>query len=152
MKLNAILLSTLLASAAITACAADGYNYSSDDSYADDKASPMITLAKVDTIVTKVDTSIGEVFATAEGLTLYTFTKDAPAKSNCDGGCAASWPPFTAKKNAKTWGEFSVIERSDGSYQWAYKNQPLYTWVGDKNAGDINGHEMGKVWYAVKTK
>ncbi|OZG70018.1 hypothetical protein BTA51_28230 [Hahella sp. CCB-MM4] len=106
--------------------------------------------ASANRVVSKVNTSIGEVFATAKGMTLYTFTKDGASVSNCYDGCAGSWPPFLAKANAKTWGAFTVIERKDGTYQWAYKNQPLYTWVGDREQGDTTGHGVGKVWYAAQ--
>ncbi len=150
MKLKSMIIATLFSSAALTACAGNGYggNTTTNDSY----GNKTVTLAQADTVVTKVNTPLGEVFATSKGLTLYIFTKDDAGKSNCDGGCAANWPPFMAKKNAKTWGDFTVIERGDGSYQWAYKNQPLYTWVGDQKEGDINGHGIGNVWYAAQTK
>ena len=152
MKLHAIILTTLIAGTAVTACAGNGYGSNKSDSYNDSYDNKTITVAMSDAVVTKVKTSLGEVFATSNGLTLYTFIKDAPGVSNCDDGCAANWPPFMAKKSAKTWGEFTVIERADGSYQWAYKNQPLYTWVGDQKEGDINGHGIGNVWYAAQTK
>jgi len=150
MKMQTLLAATILSSIALTACAGSGYGSNSSDSYDSYDASKTVTIAQADTVVMKVNTSLGEVFATSKGLTLYTFTKDVPGKSNCDGGCAANWPPFTAKKSAKTWGEFTIIERSDGTYQWAYQNQPLYTWVGDKKEGDINGHGVGNVWYAAQ--
>ncbi|WP_428243424.1 COG4315 family predicted lipoprotein [Gynuella sp.] len=122
------------------------FNSCASNTYADSYGSS----SKPASVVMQADSSIGKVFATAKGMTLYTFAKDSVGTSNCYDGCAANWPPFAAKKNAKTWGEFSVIERKDGTYQWAYKNQPLYTWVGDRQAGDINGHGVGDVWYALK--
>ena len=30
------------------------------------------------------------------GMTLYTFTRDTPGVSNCNGNCAAAWPPLMA--------------------------------------------------------
>ncbi|OZG74350.1 hypothetical protein BTA51_04885 [Hahella sp. CCB-MM4] len=101
-------------------------------------------------VVSKVNTSLGMVFANAQGMTLYTFTKDGESVSNCYDGCAGSWPPFLAKADAKIWGDFTVIERKDGTYQWAYKNQPLYTWVGDRQSGDTTGHGVGSVWFAAQ--
>ena len=38
------------------------------------------------------------VLASKEGKTLYTFTKDAAGKSNCNGGCATAWPPFVGRQ------------------------------------------------------
>jgi predicted lipoprotein with Yx(FWY)xxD motif len=35
------------------------------------------------------------VLTNANGLTLYSFAPDTPAKSNCNGPCAAYWPPVT---------------------------------------------------------
>jgi len=96
-----------------------------------------------------VSTSMGEVYTDADGMTLYTFTKDGESKSNCNGGCAANWPPLTASTYAKEIGDFSVISRDDGTKQWAYKNAPLYLWVADKKQGDITGHGVQNVWFAA---
>ncbi|AJQ93223.1 COG4315 family predicted lipoprotein [Gynuella sunshinyii] len=138
--MKSTVLKTMLIISAIllNACASHGYA----DSYGSNSTS--------ESVVIQANSSIGKVFTTAKGLTLYTFAKDGVATSSCYDGCAANWPPFFAKKNAKTWGQFTVIERKDGTYQWAYNNQPLYTWVGDRQQGDINGHGMGGVWLALK--
>ena len=146
MKLHTLIITTTLALVTLNAFAG-GYG---ESSYSSSQSSNQV-MAKADMVVMKTNTSIGEVFATADGLTLYTFNKDGVATSNCYDGCADNWPPFKAKKNAKIWGDFSVIERNDGSYQWAYKDQPLYTWVGDHKSGDTNGQGIGGVWYAAQT-
>lgn len=141
MKLPTLSTLALASALVLTGCATDSYA-SSYGSNTDSAASG---------VVSKVDTTIGEVFATTQGMTLYTFTRDSDSVSNCYDGCAESWPPFTASKNAEIWGAFTVIERTDGSYQWAYENQPLYTWVGDRQRGDVNGHEVSDVWFAAQT-
>ena len=33
------------------------------------------------------------MFVNAKGMTLYTFDKDTPGKSVCNGQCATNWPP-----------------------------------------------------------
>ncbi|MBU6953390.1 hypothetical protein [Hahella sp. HN01] len=135
---------------------AGSYNYGASNGYGDGYGNTggfvkTSTVASAPTtVVTKVSTSVGEVFANAQGMTLYTFTKDSSGVSACYDGCADSWPPFLAKQDAKTWGEFSVVARKDGTYQWAYKNQPLYLWVGDRKQGDATGHGVGDVWFAAK--
>ncbi|MDX1268112.1 MAG: hypothetical protein R3311_12185, partial [Oceanisphaera sp.] len=131
----------LAAALVLTGCATDSYA----SSYGSNNES------KARDVVSTVDTAIGEVFATTQGMTLYTFTRDSDSVSTCYGGCAESWPPFTAAQDAEPWGAFTVIERTDGSYQWAYDNQPLYTWVGDRQRGDVNGHEVSNVWFAAQT-
>lgn len=141
MKLPTLSTVALVSALVLTGCATDSYA----SSYGSSNDSP------ASGVVSKVDTSIGEVFATTQGMTLYTFTRDADSVSNCYDGCAESWPPFTASKDAETWGAFTVIERTDGSYQWAYDAKPLYTWVGDRQRGDVNGHEVSNVWFAAQT-
>ncbi len=98
-----------------------------------------------------VQTDSGKVIAAAKnGLTLYTFRKDAKNTSNCYDKCAANWPPFTAGASAKPEGALGIIQRKDGSRQWALNGKPLYFWVGDSAQGDVNGDGVGGVWDAVR--
>jgi len=97
-----------------------------------------------------MDTASGQILTDAKGMSLYTFDKDADGVSNCDGGCAAKWPPLMAAADAAGKKEYSVITRSDGSKQWAYNGAPLYTWVGDKAAGDTTGDGVKGVWHIAK--
>ena len=87
------------------------------------------------------------VFADAKGMTLYTFDQDTPGKSNCNGDCARSWPPFIAQGNAAPAGEWTVVTRADGSKQWAYKGKPVYFWTNDHNPGETTGDGFGNVWH-----
>lgn len=84
-------------------------------------------------------TSQGPALVDANGMTLYTFEKDASGTSNCKGGCATNWPPAAAEASDAASGEFSIIKREDGAAQWAYKGKPLYTWIQDRKAGDATG-------------
>jgi predicted lipoprotein with Yx(FWY)xxD motif len=90
------------------------------------------------------------VMASKEGKTLYTFDKDAAGKSNCDGGCATAWPPFTVANPALAGGDFSIIKRDDGASQWAFQGKPLYFFAGDAKAGDVNGDNQGGVWHVIR--
>jgi predicted lipoprotein with Yx(FWY)xxD motif len=92
----------------------------------------------------------GGMWTDASGMTLYTFDKDAAGKSNCYDKCAVNWPPLKADADAKAEGDWSVVERKDGSKMWAYKGTPLYTFIGDKKAGDVNGDGKGGVWHVAK--
>jgi predicted lipoprotein with Yx(FWY)xxD motif len=42
-----------------------------------------------------------------------------------------------------------TTERTDGATQVTYKGMPLYYFVRDTAAGDVNGQGVGKVWYVV---
>ena len=87
------------------------------------------------------------VLADAKGMTLYTYGKDEPGKSNCNGLCAHFWPPLTAPADAQPVSEWTVITRKDGSKQWAYKEKPLYTYDKDKKSGETKGEGSGNVWH-----
>ncbi len=85
------------------------------------------------------NSGLGKVLVNAKGMTLYTFAMDAKGKSACNGVCAEKWPPLMATGGAAS-GNWSVVTRSGGARQWAYKGRPLYTWTGDTKPGDTTGN------------
>jgi len=95
----------------------------------------------------------GMVLVGATGHTLYRYTPDKKGKTNCTGQCSAYWPPLMAKgkvtagagANAKLVG---TIKRGSG-LQVTYAGWPLYTYVGDKAAGQMTGEGFMKTWYVV---
>jgi predicted lipoprotein with Yx(FWY)xxD motif len=93
-----------------------------------------------------------DLLASKDGKTLYVFDKDSAGKSNCNGGCAAAWPPFAVANPALAGGDFSIIQRDDGTSQWAYKSKPLYFFAGDTKAGDANGDKQGGVWHVIRSE
>jgi predicted lipoprotein with Yx(FWY)xxD motif len=95
-------------------------------------------------------TSAGEVYTDEKGMTLYVYDKDEAGKSNCYDKCAANWPPFLAASDAKADGAYSLVERKDGTKQWAKDGMPLYYWVKDTKSGDITGDGVGGVWDLAK--
>lgn len=58
--------------------------------------------------------------------------------------CTDLWPPVLADVYARTIGDWSIILRNDGARQWAYKEQPLYTSIRDRQAGDTYGGSRRK--------
>jgi len=97
-----------------------------------------------------ITTDSGKYYSDANGMTLYTFDKDAKGVSNCNDGCAVKWPPLLAPAKAEGTGDFSVITRADGTKQWAYKDMPLYTWFKDEKRGDMTGDGIKGVWHVAK--
>ena len=80
-------------------------------------------------MVETVESAKGPVVAAADGgMTLYTFQKDKAGASTCYDACAMNWPPFlaTEEDEDKVEGDLTVIDRTDGTYQWAMKGMPLY--------------------------
>lgn len=80
------------------------------------------------------------------GMTLYTFDRDAGGKSMCNGPCAANWPPLMATAGAAAAGDWTIVTRDDGSRQWAYRGKPVYYWVKDAKPGDRTGDGVNNVW------
>jgi predicted lipoprotein with Yx(FWY)xxD motif len=92
----------------------------------------------------------GGMLVGSNGMTLYTFDKDAGGKSACNGPCAGNWPPLMAKEGDKAAGDWSIITRDDGGKQWAYKTKPVYFWAKDQKAGDKTGDGLNGVWHVVQ--
>lgn len=80
------------------------------------------------------------VFATAEGLTLYTRDADPAGVSACTDECVKAWIPAKVAGNPPPVENWSVITRSDGSKQWAFKGKALYTFVEDVDPGSVGGN------------
>ncbi|HEY2316409.1 MAG TPA: hypothetical protein VGH96_22570 [Streptosporangiaceae bacterium] len=94
------------------------------------------------------------VVTNAQGFTLYWFAPDTPTKSNCNGTCAAYWPPVTGNPSAGpgATGTLGTIKRSDGSTQATYDGHPLYTYIGDTAPGQASGNNLnlnGGLWREV---
>ena len=94
-----------------------------------------------------------EVLTDANGMTLYTFDKDKAADgtitSTCYDKCAENWPPLIAAADAVPEGEFTLVDRNDGTKIWAYDGWPLYLWVKDQKPGDTTGDGVGEVWHTA---
>lgn len=105
------------------------------------------------TPVGEAETNLGPALVDAAGLTLYGLTDDANGVPTCDGACADAWPPLTSDSAELPAGldpnVFSVVERSDGTFQLKAGQWPLYRFAGDAAPGDTNGHGSGGVWFAV---
>ena len=91
------------------------------------------------------------VLTGGNGMTLYTFDKDADGKSMCNGPCATNWPPLYATDSDKASGDYGIITRDDGKKQWALKGKPLYYWSKDQKPGDKTGDGfLNGAWHVAK--
>jgi len=100
--------------------------------------------------VTTISTAKGDVLAGENGMTLYTFRNDTAGVSNCYDKCATNWPPLAAAADATPDGAYTIVERKDGTKQWAKDGMPLYFWVKDMAKGDVTGDGVGGVWDVAK--
>jgi predicted lipoprotein with Yx(FWY)xxD motif len=97
---------------------------------------------------------LGSILVDSHGRTVYTFGLDAGRTSACTGACAAAWPPVRAM-GTPTVGDgakaalVGTTRRSDGRNQVTYHGHPLYTFMGDHQAGDTKGQGLvafGGTW------
>ena len=94
-------------------------------------------------------TQYGQLLVDQRNMTLYTSDADPQGASACDGACARTWPPVEAWWRARSpLPEWSVIERADGTRQWAFRGRPLYRYAGDYAPGEIAGNSQDS-WSAV---
>jgi predicted lipoprotein with Yx(FWY)xxD motif len=115
-------------------------------------AAPAAALAK---------TAPAHILVTSSGRTVYVFAADKRDTSTCYGTCAKFWPPVVVPKGttppaklAGAPGTFGIITRSGGKRQLTYDGAPLYTFAGDKKAGDMKGQGLiasGGYWWIVAT-
>ncbi|HYV76895.1 MAG TPA: hypothetical protein VE979_02095 [Streptosporangiaceae bacterium] len=141
----------LAAALMIAACGSSG---SSSGSGSASAAAPASSAAASSSALKTTTIGGAAVVTNGKGFTLYWFAPDTPTKSNCNGSCAAYWPPVKgpATAGAGVSGKLATITRSDGSVQATYNGHPLYTYVGDKAPGQAAGNGLninGGLWHEV---
>jgi predicted lipoprotein with Yx(FWY)xxD motif len=135
----------LIAAAAIALSAAPALANGHGGGDAPPPPKPATSPAKV--ILTKQ----GPTLVDLNGMTLYYYERDTTGKtSNCNGKCVESWVPLPATADAKAVGDFTVINRNDGSKMWAYRYRPLYTSPADKAPGEANGNATTLQWRVAR--
>jgi predicted lipoprotein with Yx(FWY)xxD motif len=115
------------------------------------KPSSMVMMTKNNVDMMMPAGKLGNILTDPKGMTLYTYTKDTTGVSNCNGGCLKAWPAYVASSEMGTFpANISVIKRSDGTHQYAWKGMPLYYFASDTKPGDTTGQGVGGVWFVVK--
>ena len=95
--------------------------------------------ASADIIQTETDSKGTKYLADTAGKTLYTYGADTNGVSNCTGSCLTAWPTYKATSTTNLPANVTIITRSDGGTQYAYKGMPLYYYTGDSSAGMVSG-------------
>jgi predicted lipoprotein with Yx(FWY)xxD motif len=117
----------------ITAASATSSHASSRPAASQPAASTVRTAQA--TVAGKTET----ILVNSQGLPLYFYLSDTPAKSLVAGGLAALWPPLTSASPASTGltGKLATVNDAHGA-QVAYNGHLLYTFV-DDHAGQVTG-------------
>lgn len=119
------------------------------------KAASQAAGQAVQLAVMKVN-KVGQIIVDAQGMTLYRFAEDQKGvKSNCNGDCAAKWPPYLVPDGAQVQAQgidpalITTITRDDGTKQVAVAGWMLYRFAQDKVPCDIKGHGLNGTWHAT---
>jgi predicted lipoprotein with Yx(FWY)xxD motif len=84
----------------------------------------------------------GQAFVDPKQRTIYAFSgdiKDDKIKCAVGATCQYHFLPLLAPQLAVKLGDFTAISRPDGTRQWAYQGEPLYTYDGDAEHGEAKG-------------
>lgn len=98
---------------------------------------------------------LGKILVDGQWRTLYRFDKDSawPMKFGCLGACLDTWKPAPAVDKSKAEGIsgklVGSVKRPDGSEQLTIDCWPVYTFTGDTEPGQANGHNKQGLWFAV---
>jgi predicted lipoprotein with Yx(FWY)xxD motif len=97
---------------------------------------------------------MGKVLVDTQGRTLYQMDgrvarqRSFTPEKYCTATCAELWKSLGAPADAAPFGAWKVIDGVLGP-QWAYGNNPVFTYVGDKKPGDVKGHEFDNLMFAI---
>ena len=101
--------------------------------------------------------SLGTILVNSQGMTLYHLSGEVNGKFICTStACLGVWHPLIASSSGTpsgTVGSLGTVKRPEGTIQVTYKGTPLYTFTGDKQAGEAQGQGIKDVgvWSAVTT-
>jgi len=105
------------------------------------------------TVMLSNDKTLGNFLVDGNGMALYWFTQDSPGSSSATGKTLVNWPIFAPASfilpSLLNPADFKTIIRADGAKQATFKGYPLYYFVKDTKRGDVNGQDVGKVWYLI---
>lgn len=92
----------------------------------------------------------GRMLVTYAGLSVYSWDGDGIDKSNCLGECLNNWAPVPAAEESQPHGQWTIVERSPGIRQWAFRSRPLYTDIQDTRRNSLIGSDEPG-WHNVYT-
>ena len=94
------------------------------------------------------------ILVNMSGRTLYHLSVERKGHFICvDKTCLSFWHPLLVRKGTKPTGRVALgtVRRPNGTFQVAYRGEPLYTFVQDTKRGDVKGEgfkDVG-VWHAA---
>lgn len=98
-----------------------------------------------------IPTSTGRLVVNKDDYSVYTWDGDEPNTSNCHERCLTNWTPVPAPENVMEQYGWTVIERSPGINQWAFRGKALYTYNHDRGTRSFWGADVPG-WHNVYTQ
>jgi predicted lipoprotein with Yx(FWY)xxD motif len=153
LRMLLVLPAAAAAAAVVAACSSSSTPSSTPSSSSSGSSTSSPAAATAGTVTTA---TIGgaTVLTNVKGFAVYSFAPDTMTKSNCNGACAAAWPPVKGPTTAGAdlTGKLGTIKRPDGSTQATYNGHPLYTFIKDTGPGTDTGNGVdafGGLWHAL---
>jgi predicted lipoprotein with Yx(FWY)xxD motif len=101
-------------------------------------------------------TGVGR-FLVSNGRTLYMYPPDRRHAVTCTTAddCQSAWPPLFVKPGTTPKAGPGVdqsligVVAGDGGQVVTYNHWPLYYYIGDTKAGEVNGQDQGFNWFVI---
>jgi predicted lipoprotein with Yx(FWY)xxD motif len=108
------------------------------------------------TLTVRTTPALGS-FLVVDGWTLYIYPPDHQRSVTCTkaGDCVTAWPPLFLSVGHKVVAGPGVKPAligtisGDGGKVVTYNHWPLYYYIGDHQALDVNGQDQGFNWYVI---
>ncbi len=93
----------------------------------------------------------GRQLTLANNYSIYVFDGDAPGKFGCTGACLEKFQPVPAPERIRPQGDWTIVERSPGVKQWAYRGRPVYSYILEQKRPSFEGSDEPG-WHNVFTQ
>jgi predicted lipoprotein with Yx(FWY)xxD motif len=149
-------LPALAASLLLAACGSSSSSNTTSSAASAQPAAQTGSSSSSAAVVKTASNSLGTILVNSQGMTLYHLSGEVNGKFICtSAACVGIWHPLIAPASgvASGVGSLGSVKRPEGTVQVTYNGTPLYTFTGDKQAGETNGQGIKDVgvWSAVTT-
>jgi predicted lipoprotein with Yx(FWY)xxD motif len=150
-------LPAIAASLLIAACGSSSSNSATNSAASARTATQTGSSPSNAALVMSASNSLGTILVDSQGMTLYHLSGEQNGKFICTStACVGVWRPLVAPSSGTPSGEvgsLGTVKRPDGTVQVTYKGTPLYTFTGDRQAGETKGQGIKDVgaWSVVRT-
>ncbi|HEV7941396.1 MAG TPA: hypothetical protein VGP17_01195 [Solirubrobacteraceae bacterium] len=142
-------LPAIAASLLIAACGSSSSSNTTGSAASKQPAAQTTSSSSSAVLVKSASSSLGTILVDSQGMTLYHLSGEVNGKFICtSSACLGVWHPLIASSSGASGGEvgsLGTVKRPEGTMQITYKGTPLYTFTGDKQAGETKGQGIKDV-------